>query len=160
LLCVALVSAAALSTAWPSPAAPVACTPGVSKVAGGFARTFCGNATARVLVKGKTHVFTGGQCDIYPRYLVVNIGTVVVGGTKKKAYFGLLLGKHPAATAVDPVVSKDGTYTKGLITIRASGIDVSVHNAPDLRISLVRKRRAGTFSGTGFGTKVTGSFRC
>jgi hypothetical protein len=143
-----------------SPAAPTSCEPGVSKVAGGVARTFCGTAKATVKVNGSLYVFTKGQCDVYPKYLVVNIGTVVVGSAKKKAYFGLLLGKHPAATAVDPVVAKDGTYTKGLITIRAPGVDVSVYNAPDLRISLVRNRRAGTFSGTGFGTKVTGSFTC
>jgi hypothetical protein len=141
-------------------AAPTSCKPGVSKVAGGVARTFCGTAKATVKVNGRSYAFTNGQCDIYPKYLVVNIGTVVVGSAKRKAYFGLLLGKHPAATAVDPVVSKDGTYRKGLITFRAPGIDVSVYNAPDLRISLVKNRRAGTFSGTGFGTKVTGSFTC
>ncbi len=155
----ALAVAAAIASA--GPAAMPTCKPGVSKVAGGMARTFCGTATARVVVNNKEYHFSGGQCDIYPRYIVVNIGTVVLAGAKKHAYFGLLLGKHPAATAVDPVVAKDGTYTKGLITVTAPGVRASVYNAADLEIRLTKNRRAGSFSGTGLGRKsVRGSFSC
>jgi hypothetical protein len=151
-----------------SPAAPTSCKPGVSKVAGGVARTFCGTAKATVKVNGRSYAFTNGQCDIYPKYLVVNIGTVVVGSAKRKAYFGLLMGKHPAATAADPVVAKDGRYKRGLITANAPGLRISTFNEPSLVIVLTGNRRAGVFSWSKSENKiynepalmVAGSFRC
>ena len=60
---------------------------------------------------GKTVTFKGGECDVYPRYVVVNIGTVSPTGSKP--YFGPLVGKHPAATTADPVVAKERRVPQG-----------------------------------------------
>lgn len=173
----AAVVAAALAsslagTAGSSTAAPTACVPGVKAVPGGTSRTFCGTARASVNVNGKTLTFTGGRCDLYPKGLVVNIGTVVLGGAKKKAYFGVLLGRNPGTGPKDPVVGKDGTYTKGLITMEAPGLKngVNIYNWPTLKIVLKNGRRSGTFTASkpgreAFGVvvpamSVKGSFRC
>jgi hypothetical protein len=115
---------------------------------------------------GKTVTFKGGECDVYPRYVVVNIGTVSPTGSKP--YFGLLVGKHPAATTADPVVAKDGVYRKGLVTAKAPGFSAGLYDNPDLEIVLSHGRRAGTFSGSKrgsklFGTpaeKISGTFTC
>lgn len=159
-------------TAVSSTVAPTACVPGVKGVPGGISRTFCGTARATVKVNGKTFTFTGGQCDLYPKGLVVNIGTVILGGAKKKAYFGVLLGRNPGTGAKDPVVSKDGTYTKGLITMEAPGLKngVNIYNWPGLKIVLKNGRKAGTFAASKPGREafgivvpalnVNGSFRC
>jgi hypothetical protein len=165
LLLVAVVLGAT-ATAASAARAERACTPGVTKVAGGVARTFCGSAKAAVTRNGKTVTFKGGECEIYPRYLVVNIGTA--SPTGNKPYFGLLVGKHPAATAADPVVSGDGVYRKGLVTAKAPGFSAGLYNNPDLKIALAHGRRTGTFSGSKpgsklFGTpaeKISGSFTC
>jgi len=149
-------------------AAQETCRAGVFRVPGGIARTFCGTARATVAVNGKTYLFKNGKCDLEPKYVVVNIGTVVLGGAKKKAYFGLELGKSPAATAADPVVSKDGTYRRGLITMQVRTFHASLYNVADLKITLTHHRSRGTFSGTKPGSsifgqkpvKISGSFRC
>jgi hypothetical protein len=154
-----------------APAAQRACEPGVTTIKGFQARVFCGPATAKGTINGKPFVFSGGVCDRHPQYLVVNIGTVVLGIGKNKPrlpYFGLLMGKSPAASASDPVVARDGTYTKGLITIGTSKSEVDLHDETDLKITLTHGRRSGTFSATKPGStlfnvptrKVSGSFRC
>ena len=153
-----------------------ACKPGVTTVNGVSVRVFCGAAKATVHVKvgsnpAKTYAFKNGECDRQPKYFDANIGTVVLGVTKKKKppYFGLLIGKSPAATSEDPVVAKDGTYTGGLITIQTgTGAAYDLHGVEQLTITLKKNRHAGTFVGKRPGStlfkqpalSVTGSFTC
>lgn len=160
------IASAALSVrGGTSAAGTTSCVPGVKKVDGGLARTFCGSARATVVVNRTTRTFTGGQCELHPSYVVVNIGTA---GAGKKPYFGLLMGKHPAATAADPVVAKDGVYTRGLVTAKGPGFSLSLYNDPTLKIVLTSGRRRGTFSAkrpasTIFGTPaqtISGRFSC
>jgi len=138
-------------------------------------RVFCGSAKATVHVKvgskaPKTYTFKNGQCDRLPKYFDANIGTVVLGFSKKEPpYFGLLMGKSPAATSRDPVVAKDGTYKGGLITIATgTGASYDLHGADQLTITLKKGRHAGSFVGKKPGStlfnqpplSVTGSFTC
>jgi len=146
------------------------CKAGLTTIKGFQARVFCGPATVRGTVNGKRFAIANGVCERYPNYFVVNIGTVVLGLGKNKPklpYFGLLMGKSPAYS-YDPAVAKDGTYTKGLITITSPKLKADLHNETDLKITLKNGRRAGRFSGTKPGStifntptvKVAGSFRC
>lgn len=146
-----------------------ACEPGPRVIHGFQARVFCGPARATVTVNGKTVTVKNGVCERYPTYFLVNIGTAVTGIGKnrpKLPYFGLLMGRSPAY--VEPAVTKPGNYRKGTITFNGSGIQVDLHNEPDLRITLAPGLRSGTFSATKpgspiYGTptyKVKGSFSC
>jgi hypothetical protein len=171
------VGASALAATASAPGASTACTPSVRTIKGFQMRVFCGPAKATVKVQvgqkaAKTYVFKNGQCDRYPKYFVVNIGTVVLGtgsNRPKLPYFGLLMGKSPAATSRDPVVAKDGTYKGGLITINtAGGASYGLSGPEQLTITLKNKRRAGTFVGKRPGSmlfdtpaiEITGSFTC
>jgi len=151
-----------------------ACTPGLKKVNGKQVRVFCGPAKATVRVRvgakaAKTYTFRNGQCDRYPRYFDVNIGYASFGAKTKLPYFGLLMGKSPAATSRDPVVSKDGIYKGGLITINgADGKSYSLFGPEQLTITLRKSRHAGTLAGGKPGStlfdqpalKITGTFTC
>lgn len=154
-----------------TPAEGQRCKPGVTTIKGFQARVFCGPASVKGTVNGKPFAISGGLCERHPQYFVVNIGTVVLGvgrSTPKLPYFGLLMGKSPAASASDPVVAKDGVYRKGLITITTPKLQADLHDETDLKITLTHGRRAGTFSGTKPGStlfkqpaiKIKGSFTC
>jgi hypothetical protein len=150
------------------------CTPGVKTINGTQVRVFCGPAKATVRVQigtkaAKTYSFKNGQCDRYPKYFDVNIGFASLGAKTKLPYFGLLMGKSPAATTRDPVVARDGTYKGGLITIHGSdGKSYSLFGPEQLTITLKKNRRAGTFVGGTPGSKlykqaaskISGSFSC
>jgi hypothetical protein len=170
---IALAAAAfAASPATAGPAASEACTSGVRTVNGVQARVFCGPARATAFVNGKRYAFANGECELRGKYVAVNIGTVMLGAGKGPAlsYFGLLMGKHPAAPPAEPAVAKDGTYRGGLVTMTARGLaaGASLYGAPNLKITLRNNRRAGSFSGTMPGSKLTnrpalkvrGSFTC
>jgi hypothetical protein len=175
LLAIAGTLAAGLALASPARGTATACKPGVTTLNGVSVRVFCGPAKATVHVKvgskaPKTYTFKNGQCDRYPKYFDANIGTVALGFAKKKPlYFGLLMGKSPAATSKDPVVAKDGTYKGGLITIgTGTGASYTLHGTDQLTITLKKGRRAGSFVGKRPGStlfnqsalSVTGSFTC
>jgi hypothetical protein len=102
--------AAGLSSSISARSAGATCKPGVTTVKGLTERVFCGPAKATVTIKvgtkaAKTYKFRNGKCDRFPKYFDANIGTVVLGATSKRKppYFGLLMGKSPAATSEDPV---------------------------------------------------------
>ena len=54
---------AATAVASDSPQSAAACVPGVKKISGVSARTFCGPAKATVRVNGKTISYSGGTCS-------------------------------------------------------------------------------------------------
>jgi hypothetical protein len=159
-LAAAALAAATLDAApaTASPAGGAACTPGVTTIKGVQARVFCGSAKAVVFANGKRYVFANGTCERHGRYFVVNIGTVVLGGGDKAPlvpYFGLLMGKHPAASAAEPVVAGDGTYSRGLITMVGRGLEAAtLHGAHHLQITLRNDRHAGSFSGVRPGIRI------
>jgi hypothetical protein len=135
-----------------------ACTPGVKTIAGFQARVFCGTAKVAVTVNGRSVTIRGGACERYSTYFLVNIGTAVTGTGKnrpKLAYFGLLMGRSPAYA--EPAVTKPGTYRRGTITINGRGAQVDLHNEPDLRITIGRGMRSGTFSATKPGSPIYGT---
>lgn len=167
---------AALAIATSAGGASSACKPGVTTINGTSVRVFCGPATATVHVQvgtktTKTYVFRNGQCDRFQKYFNVNIGKVVLGlSTKTKpAYFALLMSKAPAATALDPVVSKDGTYNGGLLAIETGqGPSYFLRGSDQLTVTLTKRRHAGSLVGGRPGStlfnqpaiKITGSFTC
>jgi hypothetical protein len=134
-----------------------------TKVPGGVHRVLCG-ASATVRVNGKRFVLKNGRCDLYPGYVTVQIGAIARGSS----YFGLVLGKSPAATETDPRVAKDGTYTQGLIVISTRGVSDVLLNEAGAKFVLTRSRRAGSFSATDPAStrftrpdvRVVGSFVC
>jgi hypothetical protein len=73
----ALVLVAALAASARVDAGAQACKAGVRKVAGVSEETFCGPATAKVQVGGKTLSFSQGNCVKTAAYVSVNIGTVI-----------------------------------------------------------------------------------
>jgi hypothetical protein len=138
---------------------PAACKAGIHKLGGATVQTFCGPATARVAVGGRTFLFAQGNCVKSPTYVSVNIGTVVLGRTKgsQPNYFGLDIGRIPGSGA--PPASKDGTYRKGTVLTleyRGRSYDVLAGVA-----KLQGRRSHGTVAGQAFsGQRVTGTFHC
>ena len=139
---------AALATALPSRSA---CTPGISKIGGFQARTFCGPAKASMKVAGKKLSFVGGQCAISQGYWTVNIGTIELGQPHKtKSYFGIALVKPSHA---------DGTYPDVTFGFNVPGKSYLVSDAT---LTLRKGGKAASFSGAVApgGAKVMGSVTC
>ena len=136
-----------------------ACTAGVHKFGDVQARTFCGPAKATVVFGGKTIGFSGGVCERGPAYVAVNIGTVVLGQTKKRKpeYFGLIVGKAPIIGGTP--ASRDGTYKAQAVTFAHAGKGVAVFSG---MVTLAGGRKRGTFTGKTFGDNkpVKGTFTC
>ena len=141
-------AAAALAAATP---ARSACTPGVSKIGGFSAHTFCGPAKATVHVAGKTLSFSGGQCAISMGFWTVNIGTIELGQPHKtKSYFGIALTKPSHA---------DGSYKGVTFGFNVPGKSYLVSGAT---LTLSKGGKAASFSGSLAlgGGKATGSVTC
>jgi hypothetical protein len=134
------------------------CTPGLTKVGGVTARTFCGPARATVKVGGKTFSLANGNCDRTARYVSVNIGTVVLGLAKKKPdYFGLNVGRILGAGKPAP---RDGTYHGSALALDAGGKGYAVR-ADEIEVTLTGNRTKGTFTATLLaGGSISGSFSC
>jgi hypothetical protein len=136
------------ASAFASPQHAAACVPGVKKINGVNARTFCGPAKAIVRIDGRTVVYKGGECSKSSFGWAINLGTVVLGNlSHKPEYFGI------AANA------KPGVQHKGTVAVVHAGKPLAVSAGTiNLKAGLV----SGTFSGKVFGaaTRVTGSFTC
>jgi hypothetical protein len=148
-LIVACTSAMLVATVGASGAvrAADACVPGVKKINGVSARTFCGPAKATVKMNGKTISYSGGECSKGAGLLALNIGTVVLGNLKNKPeYLGV------AATA------KAGAQPRQTIAVVHAGTSRSIIGTVTLQPGL----KAGTFSGKVFGSSavISGSFTC
>lgn len=156
ILTLSLALVVALLAVGPS-AASARCKAGVHPFGKLTARTFCGPATAKVTVDGVTTSYKGGRCTRTGTYLTINIGTAVLGQTKKKRppYFGITVGK-PASGTPAPT---DGTYTGAAVAFVITGAS---HALLGSSVTLAAHRTKGTFSGSLIGpdTPVTGSFRC
>jgi hypothetical protein len=150
-LLVALAIAAAFTVAASAFASPAhtSCTPGMTKVGGTPARTFCGPAKATVHIGGTTVQLKGGQCETTSAGWSINIGTVVLGVTSKAKpeYFGIS-GK-----------AKAGTQSNAAVAITHAGKGYAVTGN---KVTLKPGLKSGTFSGTAFGesSPITGSFTC
>jgi hypothetical protein len=130
-----------------SPRAAAACTPGVHKIGGVNARTFCGPAKASVHLNGKTITYKNGECSKSIGLFSVNIGTIVLGSLKNKPeYFGVT------------AKAKAGAQTRQAIAVVHGGKTSAIIGTVTLKAGL----KSGTFSGKVFGspTKITGSFTC
>jgi len=150
-LSVVLAAAAALAGLAKALPSRDACTPGLSKIGGFQARTFCGPAKATVRVGGKSLTFGGGQCAISQGYWTVNIGTIELGQPHKtKSYFGIALMKPSHA---------DGTYRNVTFGFNVPGKSYLVSGGT---LTLRNGGKAAGFSGTlaPGGAKVTGSVTC
>jgi hypothetical protein len=150
-LIVGLVAVCAGTTfataAFASSQGAAACVPGVKKINGVSARTFCGPAKATVKMNGTTVSYKGGQCSKSAGLLAVNIGTVVLGNLKNKPqYLGV------AANA------KAGVQNRQTIAIVHAGKSKAIIGTVTIKAGL----RAGTFSGKVFGSSavISGSFTC
>ena len=142
--------------------ARVACTPGVIGFGGTQARVFCGPGKATAKYKGKTLQFKEGNCEKTSDYVVLNLGTLVLGDTTKKkpGYFGLVVGRFAGS---GKPASKDGTYTGGVITWVHNGAGGPIIDARTLKITLKGNRSRGTFAGNAILNKtgkVSGTFSC
>jgi hypothetical protein len=147
---VALCTGAALTAnafASSSPHGAATCTPGVHKVGGVNARTFCGPAKASVRLNGKAVSYKSGECSNTIGLFSVNIGTVVLGNLKNKPeYFGVT------------AKAKAGVQAQQAIAVVHSGKSRAIIGTVTLKAGL----KSGTFSGKVFGSpkKITGSFTC
>jgi hypothetical protein len=153
--------AAATALAAPARVARQACTPGITSVGGVTARTFCGPAKATADVGGKTLVFKGGSCERTSKYLSLQIGTVVLGQTKKKKpdYFGIDVGAYPGSTTKP--AAKDGKYVGGVIAIEYQGKGYLLRG-DTAKITLAGGRSRGSFTASilfGSGS-AGGTFSC
>ncbi len=150
-LCLVLAAAATGAALAPAMSARSACTPGLSKIGGFQARTFCGPARATVKVAGKTISFAGGQCAISNGYWTVNIGTIELGAPHKtKSYFGIALMKPSHA---------DGTYADVTFGFNVPGKSYLVSGGT---LTLRKGGKAASFSGKLAlgGGNATGSVTC
>ena len=138
---------AATGFASSSPSAVAGCTPGVHKIGGVSARTFCGPAKATVRLGTKTVAYKNGECSTSIGLFSVNIGTVVLGNLKSKPeYLGVTAKAKAGVQAQQTVAVVHGGKSRGLIGT----------------VTLKAGLKSGTFSGKVFGssTKITGSFTC
>jgi hypothetical protein len=135
------------------------CTAGVHSFGGVNARTFCGPATATLVVGGRALRFRGGSCERGPQYVAVNIGTVVLGTTTKPKpdYFGLLVGKAPIVGGAP--AAHDGTFKAQAVSAHHGAKGYAITSA---LVTLAGRRTRGTFTGRVFGSNapVHGTFRC
>jgi hypothetical protein len=146
---VGATAALALSaSAFASPQSASACVPGVKKLNGVPARTFCGPAKATVHINGKTVSYRGGECTKSSFGWSINIGTVVLGNLRQKPeYFGIT------------AKASAGTQGNGAVAVVHAGKSLAVTQSA---IKLAAGLKSGTFSGKVFGapTRVSGSFTC
>lgn len=157
---VAVATAAAASPLAAAPSRAAACSPGVRPFDGSTqARTFCGGARATVKVGGRTIAFSGGSCEVGAQYVTINIGTVVLGQTKKRKpeYFGLTVGKAPFVGGTP--APRDGTYTAQAVAWVHAGVGGSITGA---RVTLSGGRKKGAFGGKVLFSSGTasGTFSC
>jgi hypothetical protein len=134
-------------TALGAPGSAAACVPGIKKINGVSARTFCGPAKAMVKINGKAISFSGGECSKSVGLFSVNIGTVVLGEVKRKPeYFGL------TATA------KVGVQARQTIAVVHAGKSQAIVGTVTIKPGF----KAGGFSGKVFGSSavISGSFTC
>jgi hypothetical protein len=161
LRCLLALAALAPIAAGSASAQPASCTPGVKTVAGLNVRVFCGPAKATVHYGSKVFAFTQGECDKTAANFAVNIGTVVLGTTKKPKpnYFGLVVG----AAAGSKPARRDGSYVGGVLALDYGGKGYLIQGTT-LKVTLSGNRSRGTFNGNTFLTsptvKVTGTFSC
>ena len=147
---VAVLTATALAAtafASGSPRAAAACVPGVKKINGINARTFCGPAKATVKINGSAVSYKGGECSKNIGLFSINIGTVVLGNLKNKPeYLGV------TATA------KAGAQARQTVAVVHAGKSRSIIGTVTLKAGL----KSGTFSGKVFGSSavISGSFTC
>jgi hypothetical protein len=135
-----------------------ACHAGVHAYGTAQIRTFCGPASVTLIIAGKQVKLSGGTCTRTSQYLSVNIGSALLGTTKKAPpnYFGLDVGKTPGGGTPAPT---DGTYPAFALAFASGGKSDS---STDASVTLTNGRRRGTFTGTRLlssGT-VSGSFNC
>src|SRR5262245_25633020 len=158
-LTTALSIAAILVLAGIGSAAETACKAGVTTFAGAPARVFCGPATAKLRVGGKTLAFRNGSCERTSSYLTVNLGEIVLGtpSKPKPPYFGLTIGRLPFGGGKP--ATRDGWYAGAAISAVHASRSIALGHA---HVTLAGGRSHGTFSGqlVGTGTSVTGSFAC
>jgi hypothetical protein len=136
-----------------------ACQAGVRKVAGVSEETFCGPATAKVEVGGKTLSFSQGNCVKTNNYVSINIGTVSLSQSARHQpnYFGLDIGKIPGSNS--PPARKDGSYRSGtVLTLEYANTSYDVLTGV---ATLKGNRSRGTVRGkTVTGQLLTGTFIC
>ena len=155
------LAAAATALAAPARVARPACTPGMTSVGGVTARTFCGPAKATLHVAGKTLSFKGGSCERTSKYLSLQIGTVVLGQTKKKKpdYFGMNVGAYPGSTT--KAAPKDGKYVGAVLAVNYHG-KAYLLRGDTAKITLTNGRTRGSFAASilfGSGS-ASGTFSC
>jgi hypothetical protein len=149
-LAAVVASAAAAATLAAATPSRTACTPGVSKIDGFSARTFCGSARASVKIGGRILTFSGGQCAISNGFWTVNIGTIELGQPHKtKSYLGIALMKPSHA---------DGSYKGVTFGFNVPGKSYLVSGAT---LTLRKGGKAASFSGPlASGGRATGSVTC
>jgi hypothetical protein len=135
---------------------------GVTEVDGTQARVFCGEADASVTVAGSEHSFSAGECEVGDAWVVVNIGTLLLGDPTRMAehdYFGLYAGDHPDAEPDAEPAPAAGAYEGGSVTFSAGGTGYLIVGTPSWTFAEDRTR--GEFTAvTSDGDEVTGSFTC
>jgi hypothetical protein len=143
-------------------AAHASCKAGVTTYGGANARVFCGPAKATVHYGSKVLTLSGGECEKTSKYFTVNIGTVVLGTTKKPKpnYFGLVVGQYLGSGKPAP---RDGTYAGGTVGLEYGGKGYLIRG-DTVKVTLAGNRTRGTFTGDSLfvspAVKVTGSFSC
>jgi hypothetical protein len=138
---------AATALASGSPDRAEACVPGVKKIQGVNARTFCGPAKASVKLNGQTVSYKQGECSKSTGLFAVNIGTVVLGNLKNKPeYFGVT------------AKAKAGKQTGQAVAIVHTGKSYAVMGTVTLKSGL----KSGSFTGEVFGSSkvISGTFSC
>jgi hypothetical protein len=124
-----------------------ACVPGVKKINGVSARTFCGPAKATLRMHGQTVAYKGGACSKSIGLFTINVGTIVLGNLKNKPeYFGIT------------VDAKAGTQANEGVSVTHAGKSLAIMGTVTLKAGL----KSGTFSGKVFGSpaRISGSFTC
>jgi hypothetical protein len=128
------------------------CSPSTAKIDGSPAVSYCGPATATLLIGGKTYTFKDGFCQsikVSGIKLDVTLGTIAEGktgsgvpGNAGKPYFRLDISPGEFSSLLSPV-SSGGKKLTGGATVSYSG-------------SVTSK---GTFKGMS-GTPFSGSWNC
>jgi len=148
----------------PSPTPTQHCPPRFHDVHGISVRTFCGSARVSARARGHRIHGSGGRCKIGPTYVVVNVGSIVLGRGQaarrlraKHFYFVASVGRLPGDRRHAPA-RRDGRYNLRLLALVDHG---RTYVAQRGRVLLTTSRTRGRFAAAlTHGGRITGAWIC
>lgn len=148
----------------PSPTPTQHCPPRFHDVHGVSVRSFCGSARVTARARGHRLHGAGGRCKIRPTYVVVNVGSIVLGRgaaarrvRQTRFYFVASVGRLPGDRRHSPA-RRDGSYNLRLLAAVEHGRSYVARSG---RVVLTTGRTRGRFTAAlTHGGRIAGTWVC